>query len=540
MKYYLGLLFAALSLLASAQGFKPDHISLSPVSITGLGGIQSYAFGQLNGEWVIVGGRLDGLHRRQPFAAFDLAGHNTTIWVVNPTNNQLWTAPLAALPANLREPLSATNPEFYQEDSTLLIIGGYGYSPSLGDHTTFPTLTVLDLPALITAVKEGTSLLPAIRQVTDDNFAVTGGHLAKVYDTWNLVGGQRFEGRYNPMGPDHGPGFTQVYTDQVRRFRLRHEGDSMAIEHLPAWTDEAHLHRRDYNVVPQIMPNGEEGLTAFSGVFRRDANLPFLQPVDIDSSGYAVNFDFLQYYNHYHCPTIPLFAESTGEMHTLFFGGMAQFYPGSNGRVQDDNVPFVKTITRVSRMASGEMEEVPLAQQLPTFLGAGAEFIPREDLPTFPNGVIRMDALNVAPGDSLLLGYIFGGIRSSAENIFFVNDGTQSEAHNRAYAVYLHNSATTAVEEPGGPPIADFRVYPNPNRGSFRITFSTRVPRQNVQLLAYDLRGRRVASKTFESLSVGEHQFEWQHEEKLPRGSYLLQLTQGTQVLVSGKLIVRN
>jgi hypothetical protein len=154
--------------------------------------------------------------------------------------------------------------------------------------------------------------------------------------------------------------------------------------------------------------------------------------------------------------------------------------------------------------------------------------------------VIRMDALNVAPGDSLLLGYIFGGIRSSAENIFFVNDGTQSEAHNRAYAVYLHNSATTAVEEPGGPPVVDFRVYPNPNRGSFRITFSTRVPRQNIQLLAYDLRGRRVASKTFESLSVGEHQFEWQHDEKLPRGSYLLQLTQGTQVLVSGKLIVRN
>lgn len=540
MKRFLFLLLSAVPFLVAAQDRPPDHISLSPVSITGLGGIQSYAFGQINGEWVIIGGRLDGLHRRQPFAAFDLAGHNTTIWVVDPTNDRLWTAPLASLPANLREPLSATNPEFYQENTTLLIIGGYGYSPSLGDHTTFPTLTVLDLPTLIAAVKEGTSILPAFQQLRDEKFAVTGGRLAKIYETWYLVGGQKFEGRYNPMGPDHGPGFTQVYTDQVRRFSLLFGGDTIAVEHLTDWTDEAHLHRRDYNVVPQILPNGEEGLTAFSGVFRRDADLPFLQPVDIDSSGHTVNFDFLQYYNHYHCPTIPLYAEGAGQMHTLFFGGIAQFYPGENGRIQDDNVPFVKTITRVTRMSSGEMEEVPLPQRLPAFLGAGAEFIPREDLPTFPNGVIRMDDLNVPPGDSLLLGYIFGGIRSSAENIFFVNDGTQSDAHNRAYAVYLHNATSTALRPEPGPAVSGFRVYPNPNQGSFRITFSTREPLQNVQLSVYDLLGQRIASKALAPLSVGDHQLEWQHKEKLVPGNYLLQLTRGTQVLVSGKLVVHD
>lgn len=539
MKYYLVFLLWSLSSLISAQGITPDNISLSPISITGLGGIQSYAFGQYAGEWIIVGGRLDGLHQRQPFAAFDPADDNTTVWVINPEEDQLWTASLFTLPPHIREPLSATNPQFYQEDTTLLVIGGYGYSPTLGDHTTYSTLTLIDLPALIRAVKQGDSLLPSIHQISDAAFAVTGGRLAKMYDTWYLVGGHRFEGRYNPMGPNHGPGFTQVYTDQIRRFRVIPNVDSVKIEHLPAWTDEDHLHRRDFNVVPQIMPSGAEGLTAFSGVFQRTANLPFLQPVDIDSSGAAVNFDFLQYYNHYHCPTIPLYSGEVQEMHTLFFGGMAQFYPSSAGRVQDDNVPFVKTITRITRTADGEMQEIPLSLQLPALLGAGAEFIPEEEIPAYSNGVIRLDALDILPGDSLLLGYILGGIRSNAENIFFVNDGSQSRAHNRAYAVYLHGSRSTSVNQDNAQVVSDFRVYPNPAHGSFRLAFSTGVPLQNTQLSIFNVRGKQVASKSLDPLPVGQHQLEWRHSSRLPMGTYLLKLTQGNKVLVSGKLIVR-
>lgn len=51
--------------------------------------------------------------------------------------------------------------------------------------------------------------------------AVTGGRLNQINNTYFLVGGQRFTGRYNPMGPEHGPGFTQEYTNQIKQFQLK-------------------------------------------------------------------------------------------------------------------------------------------------------------------------------------------------------------------------------------------------------------------------------------------------------------------------------
>jgi len=36
----------------------PFEISLEPMNIANLGGIQSYAFGQSNGKWLLLGGRL--------------------------------------------------------------------------------------------------------------------------------------------------------------------------------------------------------------------------------------------------------------------------------------------------------------------------------------------------------------------------------------------------------------------------------------------------------------------------------------------------
>ncbi|MBK8886285.1 MAG: hypothetical protein IPN46_06900 [Saprospiraceae bacterium] len=86
---FYSLLFV--SLFAQAQN-APFDIQLTPISIKGVGGLQSFAFGQHEGKWLVVGGRLDGLHRRQPFASFDIAGHNTQIIVVDPENNQSWTA----------------------------------------------------------------------------------------------------------------------------------------------------------------------------------------------------------------------------------------------------------------------------------------------------------------------------------------------------------------------------------------------------------------------------------------------------------------
>ena len=177
------------------------------------------------------------------------------------------------------------------------------------------------------------------------------------------------------MGPTHGPGFVQEYTNSIRKFTLADNGSTISINHLPSFVDSVYLHRRDYNAEAQILPNGKEGITMFSGVFQKTVNLPFLNSVNIDSSGYTVNNNFQQHYNHYHCAVLPLYSNSNNEMHNVFFGGIAQYYDSAGILVQDNNVPFVKTIARVTRNASGVLSEHKLPIEMPVFLGAGSESV---------------------------------------------------------------------------------------------------------------------------------------------------------------------
>lgn len=533
----LFLFFVTLASL-SAQTYDPDRIALKSVPIPELGGLQSYAYGVHEGQWLVVGGRLDGLHRRQPFAAFDQAGHNSNLVVVDPLRRQSWSAPLSSLPVNLREQLSATNPLFHQEDEQLYVLGGYGYSPTEGDHTTFPFLTVIDLPGVISAIKNGEPITPFFQQITDESFRITGGHMGKIENTFYLVGGQKFIGRYNPMGPNNGPGFIQEYTNEVRRFTLTEVDDQLTLQTLTSWTDTEQLHRRDYNLFPQVFPDGTLGFTAFSGVFRYDANLPFLNSVDIDANGYTVNYDFLQYYNHYHCPGIPLYSEELNEMNTLFFGGIAQFFLENGERVQDDEVPFVKTIARVSRNSSGEMEEKVLAQELPAYLGAGAEFILAPGITTYDNGVIRLDDLPVA--DSLLLGYIYGGIQSEAANIFFVNDGTQSLATSGVIAVYLLGegvNATTTTPADGKLPLS---LFPNPVNNAFTLVFELPGALDKLDLEVTDAAGQRVFTDRLFNLALGRKEYVWSATAELKAGYYVLSLSSAGRLIGSTRFLYGN
>lgn len=483
----------------------PFDIQLTPIQIEGVGGLQAFAFGQHEGKWLIVGGRLDGLHRRQPFASFDIAGHNTQLIVVDPSGNQSWTASLNVLPASIKEQLSATNMEFYQEGDVLYLIGGYGYSATAGDHITYPNLTAINIPQTIQAIQNDLSILPFIRQIKDDKLAVTGGYLQKIYDTYYLVGGQKFIGRYNPMGPNNGPGFIQEYTNAIRKFTLEDDGMTINIIHQTEIYDRAQLHRRDYNVAPQIMPNGREGLTAFSGVFQENVDLPFLTCVNIDSDGYAVQAGFNQYYNHYHCAHIPLYSAKDNEMHTLFFGGIAQYYDDNGLLVRDDNVPFVNTIARVTRQSDGSMAEYKLPITMPTLLGAGSEFIPNQDISTYENGVLKLDEIDQ---DTTMIGYIYGGISSSAPNIFFTNTGTQSQASSQIFKVFLIKSSSTSVHDVNvqSKNGLGMVIYPNPSDENINVNFD--LPAASVVTLTImDVDGKVLKEYDWGYLSSGAHHY---------------------------------
>ncbi len=523
MAFNFRQLFMFVGLLFSLKGVSqtaPFNISLEPVNIADLGGLQSYAFGQHNGKWLIVGGRLDGLHRRQPFAAFDIAGHNTQLFVVDPVSLQKWTAPLTSLPISLQEQLKSTNMEFYQEGQYLYLIGGYGFSATADDHITFNNLTAIDVPATMDAIISNTSFTSYFRQISDPQFEVTGGRLEKIYDTYYLVGGQKFIGRYNPMGPTHGPGFIQEYTNQIRKFTITDDGTTMTVNHLPSITDSENLHRRDYNVIAQILPNGQEGLTAFSGVFQTSVDLPFLNSVNIDSAGYAVNNDFTQYYNHYHCANFPLYSASSQEMHSVFFGGIAQYYDSLGVLVQDNNVPFVKTIARVTRDAGGVMAEYKLPVEMPALLGAGAEFIPVSTLPQYSNGVINLDAL---PNEATLVGYIYGGISSTESNVFWINDGSQSSASSQIFKVFVTKNNTSGIHDLNEQSLGTLKlmVYPNPNNGNFVVKYHL-IRLTDVKWSLYSSNGKKIEEGVLLNMPAGENVFEKKIENLANGGTYIL------------------
>ncbi len=484
---------------ANAQS-TPFGVYVEPMAIPGLPGLQSYAYGTHHGKWLIVGGRTDGLHQRQPFAAFAASENNNNLLVVDPIAAQYWTAPLSSLPTALQEQLSSTNIEFYQTDTTLYCIGGYGYSATAGDHITYSNIVAINVPEVINAVIAGTPVSSFFRYQSDPQFAVTGGHLEKVYDTYYLIGGNKFDGRYNPMG---GGSYTQVYTNQIRKFKISDDGTTMSITHLTPHTDAAGLHRRDYNATPQIMPDGKQGITAFSGVFQATVDLPFLNCVNIDSSGYVVNSSFSQYYNHYHCANLPVYSASDNEMHNIFFGGIAQYFDSAGVLVQDDAVPFVKTIARVTRVADGTMTEYKLPMEMPGLLGASAELIHDEAVPSYANHVLKLDEITA---DTTLAGYIYGGINSSAPNIFFINTGTQSTAHNQILKVYLVKNAATATPQinPQSTNNIRMQLYPNPNSGKIFVSFYT-ANADGVSITVTDLQGKVLVHEQPSNLLPGEN-----------------------------------
>lgn len=522
-RYIFSLLFPAFLFAGVLHAQPPFRLHLEPFSIEGFSGIQSFASGQHEQYVLLLGGRTDGLHLRMPFNSFAPAGNNTAIQLILPESGQHWAVSLEGLPAALSEQLQSTNMEFYQDGNYLYLIGGYGYSPMLGDHTTHEKLTAVDVPGLVNAIIQGAPIAPHFRQLIDERMAVTGGYLLKVDDTYYLVGGQRFEGRYNPHD---GPSFVQEYTNQIRKFRILDDGQNLSIADYEAITDEVNLHRRDYNVLPQVFPDGQTGMTAFSGVFQHNADLPFLNSVDITPSAYSVNNDFLQYLNHYHCGTAALYDAEENEMHSLFFGGISQFFLDSGGNlVEDTDVPFVTTIGLVSRRSDGSMTERSIGS-LPALHGAGSEFILHPETPLSHPGIINLNAL----ADSALIGYLVGGIESTQPNIFFTNTGSESWAQATFFRVYYIPEKTTSYTEVRAPRLlSGLKLSPNPAADAVKLDFELAAALP-VAVMVQDSSGRIVYERKLGTLPAGP-QVEILSLPELPAGWYTLSVSAGREML---------
>ncbi|UKN03035.1 T9SS type A sorting domain-containing protein [Paracrocinitomix mangrovi] len=522
----LALTFTLLAgITASAQSPEAFAIEIEPFTITNAPGVHSFSWGKTSDNyWVILGGRVDGLHQRQPFAAFLEQDNNKKVYVIDPVGEQSWEADLSGLSAGIFEQLQSTNQNFYQIDTTLYITGGYGYSTTNADHITYSNLTAVDLNGLADSVMQGGDITTFFRQITDSRVKVTGGYLGYANSKFYLVGGQLFDGAYNPMGPDHGPGFVQEYTSAIKEFDIDDDGVNMSIINYDEVVDTINLHRRDYNMVKQIFPNGSIGYTAFSGVFDYN-DMPYLNTVDVEGTTYTVNNTFSQYLSQYHSAKVPFYDSSAQAMHTIFFGGMSQFHYDTTGTlVEDTEVPFVKTISKVTRLSDGSMSEYALGYvQMPALLGSGAEFIPTGDY-LIDNDIIDINAI---PQAKTLIGYVYGGIESTAENIFFINDGSQSSASTTIFKVYV-NKAIAGNEEfvTQNLDVYSNNIYPNPAKKEVTIEYV--IPKNGTSNISImDTSGKVVLNLGDENLEAGNYSTMIDVSE-LSKGNYIVRLYNGS------------
>lgn len=514
MKHIISTLLMSMSVIFTFGQTIPFNynVSIVPKTISSFPGVHSFAFGQHNGKWLIIGGRRDGLHARQPNSSFPAASNNTDIFVIDPATAQFWSAPLTTLAAGIAEQLQATNLNFYQDGDTLYLIGGYAFSATAQDHITFPNLTSVQVSGLIDAIVNSTPIAPYFKQITDQNFAVSGGQLGKIGDTFYLVGGNRFDGRYNPMG---NATYVQTYVDGIRKFNLDNSGTQLSYNNYSVITDQVHLHRRDYNLVPQIFPNGEEGYMISSGVFQVGVDLPFLYPVEIKASGHTPITSFNQYLSNYHSPKVGLYDATSNTMHSLFFGGMSQYYYSNGTLIQDDAVPFVKTISRVSRDENGVLQEVVFPNEMPALLGASAEFIPNISVPTSANGVILLSEITQ---DSVLIGHVVGGISSPELNPFTANNTAVTAAHNGIYEIWLKKDQVNGLAEINGANPVQVDLAPNPATDLIKMKFQT--PEDGLMFIyVTDNSGRIVWKNRFHASNGGEVELNVK-EMALSEGTY--------------------
>lgn len=506
-------------------------LSLNSVSITNLDGIHSYAFGQHEGKWLIVGGRLDGIHPRPANSSFPASMNNTDLYVIDPTTEQYWSTPLSSLPTGIQEQLQSTNMNFRQIDDTLYIIGGYAYSNTAADHITFPNLTTIIVSSTIDAIVNSQPITGYFQQITDEEFAITGGQLGYLDGSFYLVGGHRFDGRYNPMG---NPSYTQTYHTGYKTFNISNASGNLSYSNLVQTTDAVHLRRRDYNLMPQVFPDGTLGYTISSGVFQAVTDMPFLYPIDIKATGYTPQTTFNQYLSHYHSAKTSMYDPTNNRMHNIFFGGLSQYYYDGTTLIQNDSVPFVKTISLVTREANGTLTEYQLPIEMPGLKGASAEFIPNMTLSRYENEVLNLDNLT---GDSSLVGWIFGGLESSSLNPFFNNTISDTQADNSIYEVWIKKNPLGVDQIDGSNPFG-FELLPNPVKTNFELQFEL-TQKASVDYYITTLDGKLLEQQHGLVLNEGTQKIRIEKPEQASTGVHFITVAFDGVYFVTKKLIFK-
>src|ERR1039457_1500961 len=242
----------------------PFRSSIEQASFSLPSGLQSYVLGTHGGKWLLLAGRINGLHGFNSGSGnFPADTQNTTIFVVDPNLQTVTTRSLTNTGSGLTQAqidlLSVTAAQSYQSGNTLYLSGGFGIDTSTSNFTTKAALTAIDVPGLmhwVTSPSTNETAVQHIRQIFDPIFQITGGVMTEARPHHALlVFGQDSESA--DITSDG------TYSEQVRRFHIVDNGTRLSFVAQKAMpkTPDPNYRRANLNVVPM---HGRESFVAFS------------------------------------------------------------------------------------------------------------------------------------------------------------------------------------------------------------------------------------------------------------------------------------
>ncbi|MFM8891759.1 MAG: hypothetical protein ACKOTB_09095 [Planctomycetia bacterium] len=281
--------------------------------------------------------------------------------------------------------------------------------------TTYDTLTALSVKGLAQAVMNGGDVtrLARMRQMSDPRLAVTGGDMAALNGRTYLVFGHNFQGGYNGESAS----ISQVYSSEIRSFRLVDDGRRLAIRDYRALRDPVNYRRRDGNLVSFIGRSGQAELAYLGGVFTPGrSGVGYRAPVLIGRDGRVrLDASYQQFFTQYTTANIPLHDGRTRSMYDVRMGGISLYSYTGGQLTPNTSLPWIDDVTTLVRAGNGSYQEYimsPIPAVTPGSTGnygATAAFFMNQSLPTSANRVIALARLR----GPTVVGYMFGGIYST-------------------------------------------------------------------------------------------------------------------------------
>ncbi len=462
-----GVLCAILVMAATPPGnpaapapFKVEATEDASADFPGVPRLQSFAWAQWDGKWILIAGRNGGYHGvGQGDVDFPRAKSNQEIWVIQPPGAdpakepaKVYSFPIAELPASLnpiKDQWVATNLLHFQDKDTLYLVGGYGQN-SAGDMVTFPLVSSVNLPALVAGVmRHQDTFSKTISWAESPLVQSAGGALLKLDDGFfYLIGGHVFMGSYRSFeaaDEKTSPKASQTYLSEIRKLRLAPgKGNKLEVSLVETFKDPEFA-RRDLNANLTVLPDGKSlGAAVYGGVFTKD-QLNFTHPVFMSSTAAPkVDTGFDQKMSAYSCATMLLFNPASSSMYTTFFGGISRWrwndtshafiqapLLGDKSKQTDylDGMPWIDEISTLINTQGKISEIVQQDNRLLGYVGTNAAFMPAAGLKRMREDATVFD-LTQFRGKRLLAGYIYGGIRAFPKQFPYTDEAPEYTSGN--------------------------------------------------------------------------------------------------------------